>query len=115
MSEQSSYLTITDENFSSAVLEQSHLQPVLVDFWAPWCGPCQVIAPVIEELATEFAGRATVGKVNVDEHPRLAVQYGIQSIPTLLLFKDGRLVDQVIGAVPKQVLENKLRALVQAA
>ena len=106
----SSYKTFTASGFQQEVLENA--QPVLVDFWAEWCGPCRVMAPVIDELATEFAGRATIGKVNVDDEPALAVQYGIRSIPTLLLFKDGQIVDQSIGVVAKQILEEKLRALI---
>jgi thioredoxin 1 len=105
-----SYKTFTASGFQQEVLENA--QPVLVDFWAEWCGPCRVMAPVIDELATEFAGRATIGKVNVDDEPALAVQYGIRSIPTLLLFKDGQIVDQSIGVVAKQILEEKLRALI---
>jgi thioredoxin 1 len=102
------YATFTTANFQRDVLDSAH--PVLVDFWAEWCGPCRVLAPVIDELATEFAGRVTVGKVNVDE-AALAVQYGIRSIPTLLLFKECQVVDQVVGVVPKHVLVEKLRAL----
>jgi len=106
----SSYKTFTESGFQQDVLDSS--QPVLVDFWAEWCGPCRVMAPVIDELATEFDGRATVGKVNIDDQPALAVQYGIRSIPTLLLFKDGQIVDQAVGVVAKQVLVDKLHALV---
>ena len=105
-----SYATFTETNFQRDVLNSS--QPVLVDFWASWCGPCHVMAPVIDDLATEFAGRVTVGKVNVDDEPDLAAQYGIRSIPTLLLFKDGQIVDQAVGVVPKRVLTEKLNALV---
>lgn len=105
-----SHATFTEANFHRDVLKSS--QPVLVDFWAPWCGPCHVMAPVIDDLATAFAGRVTVGKVNVDDEPALAAQYGIRSIPTLLLFKDGQIVDQAVGVVPKRVLTEKLDALV---
>ena len=107
------YATFTAANFPRDVLNSS--QPVLVDFWAPWCGPCRVLAPTIEELAVEFDGQATVGKVNVDDNPHLAAQYGIRSIPTVLLFQEGQVVDQTVGVVPKQVLAAKLRALVSAA
>jgi thioredoxin 1 len=106
---QTSHATFTETNFRQDVLDQA--QPVLVDFWAAWCGPCRVMAPVIDELATEFAGRASVGKVNVDDYPALAAQYGIRSIPTMLLFKNGQVVDQAVGVVPKQVLAEKLQAL----
>ncbi len=102
MAENTPYLTLTDANFRGTVLESP--QPVLMDFWAPWCGPCRVMAPVIEELATDVAGHATEGKVNVDDHPALVAQYGIHSIPTLFVFKDGQVVDQAVGVVPKQVL-----------
>ena len=105
--------TCSEVNFSRDVLKSP--QPVLVDFWAPWCGPCRVLTPTIDELAVEFDGQATVGKVNVDDNPHLAAQYGIRSIPTVLLFKEGQVVDQTVGVVPKQVLAAKLRALVSAA
>lgn len=105
-----SYATFGEANFQRDVLNSS--QPVLVDFWAPWCGPCHVLAPTIDELAVEFDGQVTVGKVNVDDNPHLATQYGIRSIPTVLLFKAGQVVDQTVGVVPKQVLAEKLRAFV---
>jgi thioredoxin 1 len=108
-----SYATFSEANPPSDVLNSS--QPVLVDFWAPWCGPCHVLAPTIDELAVEFDGQATVGKVNVDDNPHLAAQYGIRSIPTVLLFKAGQVVDQTVGVVPKPVLAEKLRALVSSA
>jgi thioredoxin 1 len=107
MATQIAYLTLTDATFQDQVLNNP--QPVLVDFWAPWCGPCQVMAPIIEELAVEYAERVTVGKVNVDDYPSLAAQYGIRSIPTLLVFKDGEVVDRAIGVVPKHTLIDKLQ------
>ena len=108
-----SYLTLTDQNFQQKVIQNS--QPVVVDFWAPWCGPCQVMNPVIQDLATEYAGQVTVGKVNVDEQPQTPAQYGVQSIPTIKIFKNGQIVDQVIGAVPKKVLADKIHAVLKAA
>ena len=111
--EHARYATFSAAHFPHDVLNSA--QPVLVDFWAPWCGPCRVLTPTIEELAVEFDGQATVGKVNVDDNPHLAAQYGIGSIPTVLLFKEGQVVDQTVGVVPKQVLAEKLRALVSAA
>jgi len=98
---------ITDGNFDEEVL-QSDL-PVLVDFWAPWCGPCLSIAPAVEELAKEYSGRIKVGKINVDENPEIPSTFGIKGIPTLILFKSGKAVDQIVGAVPK----NKLKALIE--
>jgi thioredoxin 1 len=106
-------LTITLSHFAHEVL-QAHA-PVLVDFWAPWCGPCHVMAPVIDQLAAEFAGRVTVGKVNVDEQPALAQQYGIRSIPTFLVFKQGHVVDQAVGITSKQVLSAMLAAPLETA
>ncbi len=111
MKDTSSNNTLTENNYENEVIQS--IQPVLVDFWADWCGPCHVIAPAIEELAVEFGEKAKVGKVNVDVNPGIAAQYGIRSIPTLLLFKDGRVVDRVIGVVPKQELAEKLNELVQ--
>lgn len=103
------YITGTDANFQEEVL-QSDL-PVLVDFWAAWCGPCRVIAPTIEELASEYEGRAKVVKLDVDANPQTAMAFNIRSIPTLLLFKGGRPVDQLVGVVPKPMLAQKLDAL----
>ena len=106
-------LSLTEVNFDREVLESS--QPVLVDFWAAWCGPCRMIAPAIEELATDFQGSAKVGKVDVDAQGALAARFGVQSIPTLLFFHNGEVVDQVIGGVPKSALAAKLSALSQTA
>ena len=108
-----SYLTLTDQNFEKEVIENS--EPVLVDFWASWCGPCQMMNPVIQDLAKEYAGKVTIGKVNVDEQPQTAAQFGIQSIPTIKIFQNGKIVDQVIGAVPKNVLAQKLDEVIKAA
>jgi thioredoxin 1 len=103
----------TDANFEQEVLKSD--VPVLVDFWAVWCGPCKMIAPFVEELAGEYEGKAKVGKVDVDNNPDISVKYGIRSIPTLLIFRDGKIVDQIIGAVPKQALAQKLDAQLQPA
>ncbi len=103
---QTSAIHLTDASFDQALAKQTSL--VLVDFWAEWCGPCRAIAPVLEELAQEYAGRVTIAKVNVDEHPRLAARFQVRSIPTLLLFKGGRVIDQVIGAAPKAEIAKRL-------
>ena len=101
-------IVLTDENFSSEVVESS--QTVLVDFWATWCGPCRMIAPIVEELSAEYEGKAKIGKVDVDAAQKTAQEFGIRSIPTLLLFKEGKVVEQIIGAVPKQQIVDKLDA-----
>jgi thioredoxin 1 len=99
-------IEITDATFEQEVLKSD--TPVLIDFWATWCGPCKMIAPIVEELANEFAGKLKVGKVDVDSNQQIAMQFGIRSIPTLLIFKGGRVVDQLVGAVPKNALVDKL-------
>lgn len=99
-------LTLNVDNFETKVLSSNGV--ALVDFWAVWCGPCRAIAPAVEQLSEEFAGRAVVGKVNVDDSPEISVKYGIRNIPTLLFFKDGKVVDKQVGAVPKSVLRKKL-------
>ncbi len=99
---------LTDGNFEQEVLNSD--QPVLVDFWAEWCGPCRMIGPVVEEMAGEYDGKAKIGKVNVDTNPEVSVKYGIRSIPALLIFKNGEVVDQIIGAVPKTQLSKQLDA-----
>jgi thioredoxin 1 len=97
---------VIDATFQEEVL--SHNQPVLVDFWAPWCGPCRMVAPVVDEIAQEYKGSIKVVKVNTDENPSTATEYGIRSIPTLMIFKNGQRVDTVIGAVPKSTLSSTL-------
>ncbi len=97
---------VSDAEFSSQVLDAGN--PVLVDFWADWCGPCKMIAPIVEELAEEYDGQVIFTKLDVDANPKTAMEFGIRSIPTLLLFKEGKVAEQVIGAVPKSMLKKKL-------
>jgi thioredoxin 1 len=97
----------TDGNFELEILKSE--VPVMVDFWAPWCGPCHIIGPVIEELAAEYTGRVKVAKMNVDENPATPSQYGIRGIPTVILFKDGKVFDQIVGAVPKSKVEEMIK------
>lgn len=101
-------VTITDANFEELVKKSD--KPVLIDFWAEWCGPCKMIGPLVEELSKEYDGRAVIGKVNVDENPNISMEFGIRSIPTLLYFKDGSIVDRHVGTAPKEVLAKKLEA-----
>ncbi|MCU0420193.1 MAG: thioredoxin [Cyclobacteriaceae bacterium] len=100
---------LTDANFDQIVNSE---KPVLVDFWAEWCGPCKMIGPVVEELANDYEGKAVVAKLNVDENPQTTAKFGVRSIPTLLVFKKGQIVDKQVGAVPKSVLASKLEAQV---
>ena len=99
-------LQFTDNNFETEVLQAE--KPVLVDLWAEWCGPCRMLTPIIEELHTEYKDKAIIGKLNVDENPEVSAKYGVRSIPTLLIFKNGELVDKQVGVVPKSVLTKKL-------
>ena len=96
-------LTLTNNNFKGEVLEAS--EPVLVDYWAPWCSPCRMIGPIVDELAGEYLGKIKVGKVNVDENREIAIEYGVMSIPTLIVFKDGKAVDRVVGFKSKKDLQ----------
>jgi thioredoxin 1 len=102
-------IVLNDANFDATINSD---KPVLVDFWAEWCGPCKMIGPVVEELAGDYEGKAVIGKLNVDENPNVTARYGIRSIPTLLVFKGGQIVDKQVGAVPKSVLAQKLEAQV---
>ena len=105
-------LNLTDASFKAEVLESS--KPVLVDLWAPWCGPCRMLGPVVEELAAEYAGKAVVGKLNTDENSDTMTAYRVSAIPTLLFFKGGKLVEQLVGVQPKSVIKAKLDALIAA-
>lgn len=101
-------LKITDANFAETLNTD---RPVMVDFWATWCGPCRALAPVVEELAADYEGKAVIGKCNVDENEELPMKYGIRNIPTLLFFKNGELVDRLVGAAPKSDIARKIDAL----
>jgi thioredoxin 1 len=101
-------VTITDSNFDEVVLKSD--KPVVIDFWAEWCGPCRMVGPIMEELSKEYDGKAVIGKLDVDNNPNVSMQYGIRNIPAILFFKNGQVVDKQIGAVPKSILANKLIA-----
>lgn len=109
MATESGLLHVTDKNFSTEVLQSTI--PVLVDFWASWCGPCRAISPIVEELAKEYAGKVKITKLNVDENPATPSQYGVRGIPTLILFKGGEVLDQIVGSVPKA----RLKAMIDKA
>jgi len=102
-------LQITDDNFEQEILKAG--MPAMVDFWAAWCGPCRAIAPVVEELAKEYAGKVKIAKMNVDENSKTPMKYGIRAIPTLILFKDGNVMDQITGAVSKSQIDNAIKKL----
>ncbi len=102
-------LEITDANFEEIIGKTA--QPVMLDFWAEWCGPCRMIAPIVKEMSEEYEGKAIIGKVDVDSNPGVAAKFGIRNIPTILFFKEGEVVDKQVGAVPKSNLVNKLEAL----
>ena len=102
-------LEITDANFEELVLKSD--KPVMIDFWAIWCGPCRMIAPIVEEMHAEYSGKAVIGKVDVDSNPNIAMKYGIRNIPTVLFVKNGEIVDKQVGAAPKQVFVQKMNAL----
>lgn len=101
-------MEITDSNYQALLAEG---KPVVIDFWAPWCGPCKMVAPIIEELASEYEGRAIIGKCNVDDNDDVSVAFGIRNIPTVLFFKDGKLVDKQVGSAPKATYAAKIEAL----
>ncbi|MBN8703547.1 MAG: thioredoxin [Bacteroidetes bacterium] len=101
-------LELTDANFEELVMKSD--KPVLVDFWAEWCGPCRMVGPVVEELSKDYDGKAIIGKVDVDSNPNISMKFGIRNIPTLLFFKNGEIVDKQVGAAPKSALEAKLKA-----
>jgi len=102
------FVKVTDANFDGVVTSE---RPVIIDFWAPWCGPCRAISPMLDEIAQELGDAVTIGKVNVDEHPALASRFGIQAIPQLLFFKDGAEKDRLVGAVPKREILKRLENL----
>ncbi|HUE95054.1 MAG TPA: thioredoxin [Longimicrobiaceae bacterium] len=106
MTENGATINVTDENFAAAIEGADGL--AMVDFWAAWCGPCRMVAPIVEQLASEYQGKVTVGKLDVDSNQRTATRFNVRSIPSILFFKDGKLVDTIVGAVPKPALERKI-------
>ena len=113
MADSDNITVVTDANFQSEIADNNGLS--MVDFWATWCGPCRIIAPFVEQLADEYAGQVKVGKLDVDANTRTAAQFGVRSIPTILFFRNGQVVDQVVGAVPKPVLDRKIQEHLAAA
>ncbi len=107
MAEGKNLVNVTDENFQKEVLESEI--PTIVDFWASWCGPCRMIGPIFEELSSEYVGKVKFAKVNVDENPKTPANYGVRGIPTMIMFKGGKAVDQIVGAVPKSQVENLVK------
>ena len=107
------YVTLTDAEFETEVIKSD--LPVLIDLWAPWCPPCRFVGPIIEKIATEYKGRLKVGKLNVDDHKEWAMKFGVTSIPTLLLFKDGKLIKKVVGAMPKDDIEKLFKPYIKEA
>lgn len=103
-------LEFTDANFEDVALKSD--KPVMIDFWAEWCGPCRMVDPIVKEMATEYDGKAVIGKVNVDENPEISARFGIRNIPTIIFLKGGEMVDKSVGAVPKNVLTDKIDALI---
>lgn len=103
-------ITLTDDNFEEEVLKSD--KPVLIDFWATWCGPCRMIAPIVEEMSTEYEGKAKIGKLDVDSNQKTSIKYGVRSIPTLLIFKDGEVKQTIIGAIPKPQIVEKLESVI---